>query len=136
MGQGLHSIWRLASNSDTYNRSSLKVEQILPSDEHVWDPRDSYASDSLVLIDFDLDQELYRSAEEFEIRNDTEVQDEHQGSNFVVCSVLFSCLAYAFITNWCEAFSAVASAHHSALPTLAAFVTLTFVVAASFPSAT
>jgi len=127
---------RSAQHLDTYNRSSLEVEQILPSDEHVQDPQDFYASDSPVLVDFDSDQELYRSAEEFEIRNDTEVQDEHQGSNFVVCPVLFSCLVYAFITNWCEAFSAVASAHHSALPTLAAFVTLTFVVAASFPSAT
>ncbi len=136
MGRGLHSIWRLASISDTYNRSSLEVEQILPSDEHVRDPQDFYASDSPVLVDFDSDQELYRSAEEFEIRNDTEVQDEHQGSNFVVCPVLFSCLVYAFITNWCEAFSAVASAHHSTLPTLAAFVASTFVAAAGFPSTT
>ncbi len=67
----------------TCDRSSVEVEQILPSDEHVQDPQDFYASDSLVLVDFDSDQELYRSAEEFEMSNDLEVQDEHQGSGFV-----------------------------------------------------
>lgn len=65
-------------------------------DELVQDPRDFYASDSPVLVDFDSGQELYRSAEEFEISNDTEVQDEHKGSNFAARPVRFSRLAYAF----------------------------------------
>jgi len=77
---GPRSAQRLAG--DTRDRSSVEVEQILPSDEHVQDPQDFYTSDSLVLVDFDLDQELYRSAEEFEMSNDLEVQDEHQGSGF------------------------------------------------------
>lgn len=68
----------------------------MTSDEHVQDPRDFYASDSPMLVELDSDQELYRSAEEFEVSNDTEVQDEHQGSNFVARPVRFSCLTCAF----------------------------------------
>ncbi|KAH9014068.1 hypothetical protein EDB84DRAFT_1443993 [Lactarius hengduanensis] len=70
-----------ASVIDTFDRSSVEVEQILPPDEHVWDPRDFYASDSPVPFDFDSDQELYRSAEEFDISNDTVVQNGYQSSS-------------------------------------------------------
>lgn len=82
--------------SDTCSRSSVEVEEILPSDEHVQDPRDFYASDSPVLAELDSDQEMYRSAEEFDVSNDTEVQDGNQASNFVARPMRFSCLACAF----------------------------------------
>jgi hypothetical protein len=92
-GRGLYSI---GPASDTCDRSSVELEQILPSDKHVQDPQDFYASDSPVLVDssFDSDQDMYRSAEEFEICNNTEVEDEHQDNTFVA---RFSYLAYTLV---------------------------------------
>lgn len=87
---------------------------------HVQDPRDFYASESPVLADFDSDQELYKSAEEIEVSNDTEGQNELQGSSFAARPVRFSCLIVHFIIN---SYETVASVRHSALATLAAFVT-------------
>jgi hypothetical protein len=66
---------------------------------HVQDPRDFYASESPVLTDFDSDQELYKSAEEIEVSNDTEGQNELQGSSFAARPVRFSCLIVHFIIN-------------------------------------
>ena len=66
--------------SDARNRSSVEVEQILPLTEHVPDPWDFYASDSPVLDgNFDSDQGLYESAEEFpeEINPEVQLDDEH-----------------------------------------------------------
>ena len=64
--------------SDTCGGSSVEVERAPPLGEQVHDPRDFYASDSPVVVDLDSDQELYRSAEEFEVHNTPEVQDEHR----------------------------------------------------------
>ncbi|KAH9172230.1 hypothetical protein EDB89DRAFT_1906340 [Lactarius sanguifluus] len=64
---------------DTCNRSLIEVEQILPSTEHIMDPRDFYTSDSPVLDgNFDSDQGLYESAEEFPESIDPGVQSDHQ----------------------------------------------------------
>ena len=52
-----------------------------------------------MLADFDSDQELYKSAEEIEVGNDTEVQNEHQGSSFAARPVRYSCLVVRFINN-------------------------------------
>ena len=74
----------------------------MPSDEHVQDPRDFYASDSPVLsaspvlTNFDSEQELYKSAEDIEPSND----NEHQGSSIASATrpVRFSGLIVHFIT--------------------------------------
>jgi hypothetical protein len=70
--------------SDTRSRSEAEVEQILPSNEHVPDPRDLYASDSPVLeYDIASDQELYESADEFLESRGPEVQEDRQvGGSF------------------------------------------------------
>ncbi|KAH9168602.1 hypothetical protein EDB89DRAFT_2073753 [Lactarius sanguifluus] len=94
--------------NDTCNRSSVEVEQILPSTEHVPDPQDFYASDSPVLDDnFDLDQDFYESAEEFLERVNLEVQDDHPvRSSFTGSHICFSHLAYMIRVDWFEAFPA------------------------------
>ncbi len=62
---------------NTPNRGSAEVEQVLPCIEHSLDPRDFYASDSSVLDEYsDLDQDLYKLAEEFLECAYLEVQDD------------------------------------------------------------
>jgi hypothetical protein len=81
--------------SDVRNRSSaVEVEQILPSTEHVPDPRDFYASDSPMLdSNIDSDQDLYESAEEFLEKINSEVQDEHPR--------VLVCFSYSTYTHQC-----------------------------------
>ena len=86
--------------SDARNRSLVEVKQILPPTEHVPDPRDFYASDSPVLDgNFDSDQGLYESAEEFSegINPEVQLDDEHP-------RVCFSYATYTHPThtNYCN----------------------------------
>ena len=86
--------------SDARNRSSVEVEQILPLTEHIPDPRDFYASDSPALDgNFDSDQGLYESAEEFpeEINPEVQLDDEHPR----VC-LSYSTYTHPSHTNYCN----------------------------------
>ena len=58
------------------DRSSVKVEQLLPQIEPVHDPRNLYASDSPVIEDPDSDEELYKLAEEVAKNIDLNGQDD------------------------------------------------------------
>ena len=88
---------KVCTASDTCGRSSVEVERALPLGEQVHDPRDFYASDSPVVVDLDSDQELYRSAEEFEVHNTPEVQDEHRFAAHPVRLFLF--FTYPLLLN-------------------------------------
>ena len=70
---------------DIHDCSSVEVEQLLP----VHDPRNYYASDSLVNEELDSDKEVYKSAEEMENldpdrQSDGAASESNSGAN--VCS--------------------------------------------------
>jgi hypothetical protein len=87
---------------NTHNRSSVEVEQILPSTEHGPDPRDFYASDSPVLDE-------YFDAGQGSGCVDPEDEDDDQVESIIACCVWFSYLTYTSQANWCETFPATSA---------------------------
>jgi hypothetical protein len=81
-----------------YDRSSVKVEQLLPQIEPVHDLQNLYASDSPVMEDPDSEEEVYESAEEVAENIDLNGCDDGKAkgrnSELDVCSFSFdSCLS-------------------------------------------
>jgi hypothetical protein len=107
--------------SDTRSRSEAEVEQILPFNEHVPDPRDFYASDSPVLeYNIASDQELYESAEEFSGSRGPEVQDDRQVGNRFAGPCVCWPICLIDVPNWYEILPAASdrTAPASACPTI------------------
>jgi len=87
---------------NTHNRSSVEVEQILPSTEHGLDPRDFYASDSPIL------DEYFNTGQGSGCVN-PKVKDDNQVESIIAYRVWFSYLTYTSQANWCETFPATSA---------------------------
>ncbi len=66
---------------DIHDCSSVEVEEMLPPNEPVEDPRHFYASDSPVCKDFNSDSEVYKSAKDLSEAIEPEGEVENVTSN-------------------------------------------------------